>query len=306
MPKAAVPAVVVPYSKASATGLLLPKTLDETRWSEIGKFLAHVDGAVQWWIGDWWRYGEDRKWGELGQRAEEAGLNYQTCRNAGSIAGAFQLSRRRDNLSWSHHAEVAALEASEQDRFLNEAARAGWSVHALRTKVQGKPHVANNSGENEWYTPEQYVEAAREVMGEIDLDPASSAQANTIVQAQEIYTADDNGLDQDWAGRIWMNPPYASELIGPFAEKMAASFEAGDVTEAIVLVNNATETQWFQRLARSAKAICFPERRIRFWNAEAEVGAPLQGQAFLYLGENHARFAAKFAEFGLIVEVRGG
>lgn len=101
-----------------------------------------------------------------------------------------------------------------------------------------KPHVTINSHDDEWYTPAVYIEAAREVMGSIDLDPASNDFANETVKAAVYYDEAMNGLERDWYGNIWLNPPYSSVLIQKFAEKLADSlFE-----QAIVLVNNATET----------------------------------------------------------------
>lgn len=165
-----------------------------------------------------------------------------------------------------------------------------------------KAHVAHNSGQNEWYTPAAFIEAARQVMGGIDLDPASSEIANRTVKATRYFTAEDNGLAQDWpACRIWMNPPYAQPLISQFSEKIADAADAG--AEAVVLVNNATETVWFQRMLKSANALCFPQSRVRFLDPEGNPGAPLQGQAVLYFGSNVSGFTASFRGFGGIVEV---
>jgi len=167
-------------------------------------------------------------------------------------------------------------------------------------RIAKAPHVSNNSGNNEWYTPPEYIAAARAVMGNIDLDPASSLEANKVVQAATIYTADENGLAHDWHGRVWMNPPYSSDLIGKFTEKLANCFVEGEVSEAVVLVNNATETGWFQRLACEASAICFPARRVKFWKPSGDTGAPLQGQAILYLGSNVDRFGEEFQHMGIV------
>lgn len=83
-----------------------------------------------------------------------------------------------------------------------------------------------------------------------------------------------------------MNPPYAQPLIKHFCEKLIIEIDSFRVEEAIVLVNNATDTSWFQGIARRSSALCFTDKRIRFLDPNGNPGAPLQGQAILYFGEN--------------------
>jgi ParB family chromosome partitioning protein len=168
-------------------------------------------------------------------------------------------------------------------------------------KLAKKAHVANNSGENEWYTPAPIIEAARNVMGGIDVDPASSDVANKTVQAATYYTKDDDGLTKEWVGSVWMNPPYAQPLIRDFSETLVSQYKNQIVTQAIVLVNNATETAWFQSLAEAACALCFPSGRIRFLDPSGVPGAPLQGQAIIGLGVDVLAFYSAFSDFGFCV-----
>jgi len=166
-------------------------------------------------------------------------------------------------------------------------------------------HRAQGTGENEWYTPAQYIELARRVMGGFDVDPASNPIAQETVQAAIYYTEETNGLDKQWNGRVWLNPPYAQPAISHFADKTVQEVESGRCTEAIVLTHNYTDTGWFQRLARSATAICFTKGRIRFESPSGERASPTQGQAFFYFGKNLAAFVSAFdGEVGFVVEVK--
>jgi ParB family chromosome partitioning protein len=159
-----------------------------------------------------------------------------------------------------------------------------------------KAHVSNNSGENEWYTPECYIESARLVMGVIHLDPASSEIANKTVNSNLFYTQEDDGLSKEWFGNIWMNPPYSHPLIFQFISKLVQS---KGVNQAIVLVNNGTETQWGQLLLSNSSAVCFHQSRIRFIDKYGNLGqAPLQGQMICYIGSNVNNFINEFKKYG--------
>src|SRR5215469_8525992 len=120
------------WSKGIIVGairLALPADLDQARWCEIGTDLGRLERAVAWWVGDWWAFGEHRYGArrELTEQRSWQGPAYQTCANAAAVCRAFEFSRRRETLSFSHHEAVAALTPAEQDGFLDEAAREGWS-----------------------------------------------------------------------------------------------------------------------------------------------------------------------------------
>lgn len=167
-----------------------------------------------------------------------------------------------------------------------------------------KPPIAYNTGCNEWFTPAEYIDAARAVLGEIDLDPASCALANQTVKAKSFFTADDDGLKKDWRGRIWLNPPFATGLIEKFVDKLTAEISAGNVTSAIVLVDNATETRWFKKLADNCAGIVFTTGRINFLKGgNMEAGSPTRGQVFLYFGDDSDSFFNVFKKFGWAAKV---
>lgn len=162
-------------------------------------------------------------------------------------------------------------------------------------KVAKNVHVSNNSGENSWYTPSKIINSAIKVMGEIDLDPASSELANKTVKAKNYYTKEDNGLTKEWYGRVWLNPPYSQPDIDDFSNAVLEK----DYEEIMILVNNATETKWFQRLARKSDCICFINKRLKFIDKEGlSTGSPLQGQVIIYIGQNLNMFIEEFSNHG--------
>lgn len=173
----------------------------------------------------------------------------------------------------------------------------------MEALISGKAHVSYGTGENEWYTPKEYIELAVKVMGHIDLDPASTKEVNVIIKAGKYYDKESDGLKQDWFGNIWVNPPYAQPLVDKFATKLVEEYKRKHVNQAIVLVNNATETKWFQGICSVASAICFPLGRVKFWSPNNEISAPLQGQAVIYIGDNNVSFCEEFVKIGLVVAV---
>jgi thiol-disulfide isomerase/thioredoxin len=120
----------------SPVRLELPAGLPFERWQAIGRRIGEVADASPWWLADWAAYGE----GTYGDRYRQAiavtGFGYQTLRNYAWVARRFDASRRRDDLSFAHHAEVAALDEQGQDGWLERARRGNWSRNELRAQLK--------------------------------------------------------------------------------------------------------------------------------------------------------------------------
>jgi ParB family chromosome partitioning protein len=165
---------------------------------------------------------------------------------------------------------------------------------------------------SEWYTPPRYVDAARSVMGEIALDPASCELANQTVKAVRYYTKEQNGLTQDWTcSSLWLNPPYGrsakmqgarKSTIGLFIEKLIREYEAGRVEQAIALVTTEVNAKWFYPLWQFP--ICFPDHRVHFLvPKKLHKYSQMFGTCFVYLGINEQTFIDVFSSFGRVAKV---
>ena len=162
-------------------------------------------------------------------------------------------------------------------------------------------HVGENSGSVEWYTPPEFIAAARAVLGTIDLDPASSEVANSVVMAAEYFDERADGLSQEWNGNVWMNPPYSLGLVDEFMAKLCKEIDAKRVTSAITLTNNATDTGWFASVTPYSEAMCTVKGRVKYLDYNLEpAGSPLQGQVVLYFGKSVKRFVKCFRELGTV------
>lgn len=178
--------------------------------------------------------------------------------------------------------------------------------------------INQTSGKVEYYTPPAIIEAARATMGGIDLDPASSARANEIVQAARYFTVEDDGLNQPWAGRVWMNHPFGkgekacrpnckkktcrdrghciTEYVpgnNDWIQKLLYDFKYGAVEEAICITFASMSEAWLRPLLWYP--MCFPYRRINYLNPDGTVvkGVP-KGSVITYLGPNFKRFQEVF------------
>jgi len=189
--------------------------------------------------------------------------------------------------------------------------------------------INSTSGNTEYFTPLAIIEAARRVMGSIDLDPASCLEANEIVKAAKIYTKDDDGLSLPWQGRIFMNHPFgiAENACDPIVtgkpcnkklcakrgwhqikdypgnagwiNKLVNEYVTGNVKEACSICFASTSESWFQPLMRFPQ--CFLSPRTNYLDSDGKpVNGVSKGSVVTYFGTNVWGFAREFKSFGEI------
>ena len=174
-----------------------------------------------------------------------------------------------------------------------------------QSPTDGRPNQGKASGNNEWNTPPELIEAARAVLGTIDLDPASNVSAQQLIQARTYYTKESNGLDKRWTGNVWLNSPYSRGLVDKFAYKFIDHWTAGDIKEAILLFNTANGVQWFDALLTACDCIGLTRKRTRFiGQSGTEAKSPAYGQTFFYFGQHPDRFQSSFTHLAHVFNKR--
>ena len=114
----------------TAVGMSVKGEPSFEEWEKCGAFLQRIEGAVQWWLGDWLNYGESSYGEKYSQALEVTGIPLATLENYAYVAGNLQDSRRREDLSFSVHSEIVGLQtAKEQDRWLAKAADEGSDAY---------------------------------------------------------------------------------------------------------------------------------------------------------------------------------
>jgi hypothetical protein len=146
--------------KVSPIGWVPGRELDVTEWASTGRRLGTVGRCIQWLIGDWIAWGNER-FGERYSRASKiTGYDTQTLMNMVYVASRFSLSRRRENLSWSHHEALAAVGAEEQEEWLDRAADHRWSVSDLRMMVRMSRKEADSASDDADSAPSSVVSSS--------------------------------------------------------------------------------------------------------------------------------------------------
>lgn len=130
--------------KWHACGAVFSESITEQQFKEIWKLLRRCAKSLQWRIGDAINFATERSdagyvrpWGlRYAKALTDTDLEYGTLRNYAWVCEQVDLSRRRDNLSFAHHQEVASLKAAEQSKWLDKAIEEGWSKSELRCAIR--------------------------------------------------------------------------------------------------------------------------------------------------------------------------
>tara|TARA_Y100000310_G_scaffold345377_1_gene464283 strand:- start:3068 stop:4048 length:981 start_codon:yes stop_codon:yes gene_type:complete len=120
----------------SPTGWQAPEAMSFEEWQQVGAAFKLMESSVLWWTGDWLAFGEKQYGETYAQALDSTDYSYQALRDAKWVSERIDLSRRRDNLSHSHHREVAALSPDEQNEWLGTAENHGWSQKELRRALK--------------------------------------------------------------------------------------------------------------------------------------------------------------------------
>ena len=172
-------------------------------------------------------------------------------------------------------------------------------IMALRQTLAPLSVASANKTFDGWLTPNAVADAAVEMLGVIDLDPASDGQH---IPAERHLTLAEDGLaaSNAWHGRVFLNPPVSSPTIDCFMDRLVEEQRAGKVTEGIALVPALTDAPWMRKLRSCVRCFIARPELGQFDHAPGPLVA-------LYVGERHERFCQCFSILGdVFVPYRAG
>jgi len=102
----------------------------------IGRWLGIYHDASKWWIADWLIFGEGTYTERFWQAVEATGRSKGTVENWINVGTKVPPSRRREELTFTHHTIVAPLSPREQRRFLDKAVKENLSSRELNELVK--------------------------------------------------------------------------------------------------------------------------------------------------------------------------
>lgn len=150
------------------------------------------------------------------------------------------------------------------------------------------------------YTPTELAELALQILGGIDLDPATDHSGCSPIHAERGLTADEDGLSQPWHGRVWLFPPHDGRRAA-WVQKLLHEYRLDRVSCALLYTALDTRSPWFHHLAATA-SICFLAGAMQ---AVESSGKPMarsrHGSILAYLGPDPERFRAAVADLGTVM-----
>jgi hypothetical protein len=133
----------------TATSWTPPKGMKSEQWVSAGATLSKIEGMVQFWLGDWWAFGEHH-YGDRAQAIRDGSLgdySLQTLANYAWVARAVKASHRREVLSFKHHEMVVGLPAKQQRQWLDRAEHEQLSAAAMKALIDQDQEQEDHSPE---------------------------------------------------------------------------------------------------------------------------------------------------------------
>lgn len=114
----------------------------------------------------------------------------------------------------------------------------------------------------EWYTPFYIIES---LGGKFDLDPC--APSTDWYTANRCFTKEINGLEQEWTGKVFLNPPYSNPAVKQFVTRLA------DHGNGIALLYARCDNKmFFEQVFNRATSIKFLSNRVYFMRPDGTKG----------------------------------